>query len=58
MNSNDFKTYLFSQMNEIFKYKWIESEKRGYDIGNNQAAFEWIGKYSEKFHNEYLKKHN
>lgn len=34
------------QLEEILKYKWIESEKVGYDIGFERAAREWIRKYS------------
>jgi hypothetical protein len=31
-----------SQQEEINKYKWIESEKAGRDIGWEQAAHEWM----------------
>ena len=34
---------------EINKYKWIESEKAGYDIGSNRAAFEWIDKHYDNW---------
>jgi hypothetical protein len=34
-----------SQQEEIKKYKWIESEKQGRDIGWEQAAREWMQKY-------------
>jgi phosphotransferase system HPr-like phosphotransfer protein len=33
------------QNQEILKYRWIESEKEGHDIGNTKAAMEWIEKY-------------
>lgn len=33
------------QREEIQKYKWIESEKEGHDIGSTKAAMEWIEKY-------------
>lgn len=33
------------QNHEILKYKWIESEKEGRDIGTQRAAEEWISKY-------------
>ncbi len=32
-------------LEEILKYKWIESEKAGYDIGKNAAAFEWLNRH-------------
>jgi hypothetical protein len=30
---------------EIMKYKWIESEKIGRDIGYDKARLEWTRKY-------------
>lgn len=30
---------------EIERYKWIESEKTGRDIGRERAAMEWIKAY-------------
>jgi hypothetical protein len=32
---------------EIERYKWIESEKLGQDIGFDRAAKEWIDQYSK-----------
>ncbi len=43
-----------AQIEEIKRYKWIESEKRGYDIGFNQAAIEWIKLYSQTFREYWL----
>jgi hypothetical protein len=34
-----------SQQEEIKKYKWIESEKAGRDIGWERAAHEWMQKH-------------
>ena len=34
---------------EINRYKWLESEKAGYDIGFERASREWINSYSHKF---------
>jgi hypothetical protein len=36
-------------LKEIDRYKWLESEKAGYDIGFDRAAREWINAYSEKY---------
>jgi hypothetical protein len=36
---------LQSQQEEIKKYKWIESEKAGHDIGWECAAHEWSHKH-------------
>ena len=37
---------------EIMKYKWIESEKEGYDIGTEKAAEEWVEKYGSIWRDE------
>jgi len=34
-----------SQQEEIKKYKWIESEKAGRDIGWERAAREWLQRH-------------
>ena len=34
-----------SQQEEIKKYKWIESEKLGRDIGWERASEEWLQKH-------------
>ncbi len=34
-----------SQQEEIEKYKWIESEKAGNDIGWERAAREWLDRH-------------
>jgi hypothetical protein len=31
--------------NEIFKHKWIESEKAGQDIGFEKALTDWVTKH-------------
>ncbi|MDP2939443.1 MAG: hypothetical protein Q8O13_05150 [Candidatus Omnitrophota bacterium] len=40
---------------EIRKHKWIESEKRGQEIGFATAAVDWIKKYGEAWKKVYLK---
>jgi hypothetical protein len=34
---------------EIMVYKWIESEKKGFDIGQERAAQEWISRYYDSW---------
>lgn len=34
---------------EILKYKWIESEKAGKDIGMDKAWLQWEAKYYKKW---------
>ncbi len=34
-----------SQQEEIEKYKWIESEKAGLDIGWERATAEWLDRH-------------
>ena len=40
------------QREEIERYKWIESEKSGRDLGR-QAALDWISKYAAKWREWY-----
>jgi hypothetical protein len=40
------------QRDEINRYKWIESEKSGKDLGR-QAVFEWINKYAASWRDWY-----
>lgn len=49
MEKKLFKEYIKAQIEAIEKYKWLESEKVGYDIGRNKAAYEWIKNYSKNF---------
>ncbi len=48
MDDFDFKKFMKTQCDEINKHKWIESEKKGYDLGNI-ACKDWIDKYSKQF---------
>lgn len=51
MNHNSLKKYINDQIQEILRYKWIESEKECYDIGENRAAIEWISKFGASYRN-------
>jgi hypothetical protein len=33
-------------LGEIERYKWIESEKAGHDIGFEKASREWLDRYA------------
>lgn len=44
----DFSDYIQLQTEEMNRYKWIESEKAGYDLGE-KAALDWIDKFAENF---------
>lgn len=54
MIMNDF---IREQINEMEKYKWIESEKAGKDLGEF-AINEWICKYAKRFREDWNRKHN
>jgi len=54
-NQEEFHNFMQEQKNEIDKYKWIESEKLGYDIGL-QGVFDWVAKYSKEFFENYIEK--
>lgn len=42
---SDLYCYCIEEKEEILKYKWLESEKRGYDIGWFRALREWKMKH-------------
>ena len=56
MNENELKSFLLAQIEEINCFKWIESERKGYDIGFQQAALDWIGSYSASFKDGWLRR--
>lgn len=49
------KKFLDAQREEIERYKWIESEKAGRDLGE-AAARDWVAKYAKVFREEYERK--
>lgn len=55
-NIQEFNNFLHLQAEEMKKYKWIESERVGHDLGNN-ALSEWIKKYAKDFREQYLQSH-
>jgi hypothetical protein len=46
------KTYLLHQKEEIERYKWIESQKAGKDLGE-EAVKEWVKKFAADYRKEY-----
>ncbi len=36
---------------EVLRHKWLESEKRGYDIGYSAALIDWILKHRSSWRN-------
>lgn len=49
----DVERYLELQNREIERYKWIESEKAGRDLGS-KAIIDWILKYADQFSDNYF----
>jgi hypothetical protein len=47
-NSSIYKEFL-AEREEILKHKWLESEKKGYDIGYSAALIDWIIKHRTKW---------
>jgi hypothetical protein len=43
-NSLVYKEFI-EEREEVLKHKWLESEKKGYDIGYSAALIDWILKY-------------
>jgi hypothetical protein len=56
MTEDELRKYNAAQIDEILRYKWIESEKCGHDIGELKAACEWITKYGAEFNKHYYSK--
>jgi hypothetical protein len=49
-NSSLYKEFL-EEREEVLKHKWLESEKKGYDIGYSAALIEWILKHRTNWRN-------
>lgn len=52
LTKDEFKEFMDEQIKEIEKYKWIESEKAGHDLGND-CCYEWILKNAKLFREKY-----
>ena len=48
----DMKSYCHRQVEEAKKYKWIQSQKAGKDLGDT-AITEWVKKFAAKFREDY-----
>lgn len=57
MAKSERMSILKDEINEILKYKWIESEKAGYDIGSNRACLEWRDKYAKSYREWWDEQH-
>ena len=51
----DMKTYIESEKEEMLRYKWIESEKAGRDLGE-AALMDWIEKHAASFQKKFFVK--
>nr|WP_242524237.1 DUF4032 domain-containing protein [Methylacidiphilum caldifontis] len=47
-NSTLYQEFLLER-EEILKHKWIESEKKGYDIGFEKALLDWVINHRSKW---------
>jgi hypothetical protein len=47
-NSSLYKEFI-EEREEVLKHKWLESEKKGYDIGYSAALIDWIIKHRSKW---------
>jgi hypothetical protein len=50
INSSIYREFL-EEREEVLKHKWLESEKKGYDIGYSAALIDWILKYRSCWRN-------
>ena len=51
-NKDEMKSYMDSQIDEINKHKWIESEKACHDLGET-AVIEWIVHHAADLRREW-----
>ena len=49
-NSSVYKEFV-EEREEVLKHKWLESEKKGYDIGYSTALIGWILKHRTNWRN-------
>ncbi|QQL46376.1 hypothetical protein G3M56_005915 [Sulfuriroseicoccus oceanibius] len=52
-----YQEFLF-QLDEIHRHKWIESEKRGYDVGLEFALVDWIRNHRDEWRKKWLEEQN
>jgi len=50
INSSIYNEFL-EEREEVLRHKWLESEKRGYDIGYSAALVDWVIKHRSKWRN-------
>ncbi len=53
----DMKSYCLKQVEEAKRYKWIQSQKAGRDLGD-AAVHEWVRKFAPQFRKEYNEVYN
>jgi len=57
MNQGDLVNFLKDEISEMNRHKWIESEKVGFDLGQ-EALLDWIENYSHSFKKEWILKNS
>ena len=45
-----------AERDEILRHKWIESEKKGKDIGFERALLDWIRKHRQRWRSDRMVK--
>ena len=54
INSLIYREFL-EEREEVLKHKWLESEKKGYDIGYSAALIDWILRHRSSWRNHKKK---
>ena len=49
----DYYGEFLAQREEILRYKWVESEKAGHDIGFELALTQWMAIYGQDWRKEF-----
>lgn len=45
-DSSAYQNFL-AERDQILRHKWIESEKRGHDVGYEEALVDWVSNYRD-----------
>ena len=51
-SSSLYQRYL-TERQEILRHKWLESEKKGHDIGFEQALVDWVLNHRSKWRKQH-----
>lgn len=54
LNNSLFLRLCLEEIRQIQRFKWLESEKCGHDIGDYKAHMDWLRKHHNKWQESFL----